>query len=333
MIIKRYVALIFIALHVYSTDALAWSKQGHNLIAEKAFDSLSVKQQRYFDATFNTIDFASDIKRGKNFKASVYSSTHATAHTIKLAASWPDAVRKLTLGQLFKKFSVPVPVTLTSLRHRDTSKWHYHNSPYFSSGVTAETRKSCDFKNKGELRYSLRLLDQTLQGSLSKKQEALVLALFVHMLQDLHQPLHNLTAINKKCSPDLGGNRFCVRKNKRSRCALNLHQLWDRGFGLFRKNSKIKFSPMKSKLKTPKDYTFDPILWSEEAVGYAKPIYELSVSYTDADKRKTAAYRKKMKPIAQKQIQLAIERLTGYLMAHYQSKTKPFKALPINSKL
>lgn len=71
----------------------------------------------------------------------------------------------------------------------------------------------------------------------SKTQKALNLRILIHVLGDIHQPLHTTTEISKAYPDgDQGGNLFPL---SRSPAGSNLHRFWDNGGGiLLGKSSK-----------------------------------------------------------------------------------------------
>ena len=71
----------------------------------------------------------------------------------------------------------------------------------------------------------------------SRAEKALNLRILIHVVGDIHQPLHTVTKISRRFPEgDLGGNLFLLAKNPNGS---NLHQYWDQGAGLFitRKNT------------------------------------------------------------------------------------------------
>ncbi len=119
-----------------------------------------------------------------------------------------------------------------------------------------------------------KLLEAYRQGT--QAQRAVVLAFIVHLLADANQPLHTMAALDKACESDAGGNGFCLQQ-KGGRCALNLHQLWDRGFGMFDGSNAITANASSKPFSTAKfarwsDY---PEVIAKSSIGLATPIYNL----------------------------------------------------------
>ncbi len=94
-----------------------------------------------------------------------------------------------------------------------TKTWHYKN---IDEGVAYE---SAPLEPKGDVVVALKkLMDDLSDVTASDAQKALALKMFIHLMGDLHQPMH----MGHKT--DLGGNRWKVRFFNRD---ANLHSIWD----------------------------------------------------------------------------------------------------------
>ncbi len=95
----------------------------------------------------------------------------------------------------------------------NTGPWHYVNIPRGASGYNArrDCRHGCVVS---AIERSLRLLQDTSKDR-AVRQEALKWV--VHLVADIHQPLHAI-------ADDRGGNDVIVQFNGRK---ANLHRLWD----------------------------------------------------------------------------------------------------------
>lgn len=91
--------------------------------------------------------------------------------------------------------------------------WHYKNIDEDETFETAKINEKGDIITALEKQISV-LRDTTL----SKEERSLALKMTVHLLGDIHQPLHLGHA------SDLGGNRWEVRYFKNP---TNLHSVWD----------------------------------------------------------------------------------------------------------
>lgn len=218
--------ILVIALSVsFSDEARAWSAPGHMQIAEAAFVGLSKQEQGALSSVL-----AAGPWVGKG-------NAPAQAHLAR-AAVWPDRIRDTSLQQIFQRHgSGRVPPALRSYRMHDTAQWHFVNARFLTPAgelVPASSRaQSCPPAAYGQL-YDVwvPLLNAFTQAN-DVRDKAIILAFIMHMGGDAYQPLHTFAALDQHCDHDRGGNGYCVESAQGKRCKTNLHQLWDRGFGVF----------------------------------------------------------------------------------------------------
>lgn len=143
--------------------------------------------------------------------------------------------------------------------------WHYVNVP---DGQTYDTME----KNPaGDILVALRRFEATLRNPNAPKEERIqALKFMVHMIGDLHQPLH----AGKR--EDLGGNRVSVHWF-RSAESTNLHTVWD---DLMIEHEKLSFTEWARFLDHPsaaeiKDWQgTDYLAWMEESYKLRDRAYE-----------------------------------------------------------
>ncbi len=290
--LKKAVRLnfVFVLLSI-SIDGFAWSAKGHEWIAEKAFERLSKREVQYYQQLVDLID----VEKKEN-------SPEADRNNLPLIASYPDRVRDISFSQLFLKNETLLPKAFIHKADNNTSAWHYHNEV-----VRTEDNAHCRFQNRGELLTMLDEIDKALGTPLTKKQEALLISFQIHLIQDLHQPLHSFTKLSDSCESDLGGNKTCYRMGFLGRCKTNLHALWDSGFDVFRRTSPVSLTDI---FLGDKD-EFLPALWNQENQRYSHDVYD--ISYAD--------YFERSQVIAKDRIDLAVSRLAYYLKLHHKRKT------------
>ncbi|MEP6536495.1 MAG: S1/P1 nuclease, partial [Bryobacteraceae bacterium] len=149
------------------------------------------------------------------------------------------------------------------------------------------------------------------------------MAWLVHLVGDIHQPLHCVARftgrhLNENTGRDIGdqgGNLFLIDDS-----AKNLHALWDNALGAT--DSRLDFVKTAASLATTADLVarLDTASWVEESVDLAK-----SLVYTigdDAGKssppRVTPEYRAALQKAAQERIAAAGYRLAALLNARLQ---------------
>lgn len=112
------------------------------------------------------------------------------------------------------------------------NKWHYINSP-----IVKNIRKRKKTYPPNILTKSKELISILKNKNTSIYNQAWSLRMLIHLIGDLHQPLHTATLYNKKFKRgDLGGLKYKINSPYK-----NLHSYWDQGGGLLRfKYNKTK---------------------------------------------------------------------------------------------
>ena len=139
----------------------------------------------------------------------------------------------------------------------------------------------------------------------SLADKGLSLRILIHLVGDIHQPLHTVTKVSKRFPKgDLGGNLFTLAKNP---IGHNLHQYWDNGAGILIGQSK-KFQVRNKALQLEKKWSCEaantkkkPGQWIKESHQIAlKQVYTIT-PYTIPNKR----YQLNAQNITQKQMLFA----------------------------
>ncbi len=171
---------------------------------------------------------------------------------------------------------------------------HYVNMP--KNVFVYDKKRDCR-KNKCIVE-AIKAFSKTIK-SRKKKQQLLALRLLIHLIADIHQPLH------AGLYSDRGGNRYKVRFNNKS---LSLHQFWDTH--LLRTIAKdwqglasiLQKSSMKVSLLGPEQ-------WAQES-------HQLSMTHVYKAKKKAAisqAYIEPSQDLIKKQMYQAGWRLAAWL--------------------
>ena len=122
-------------------------------------------------------------------------------------------IKKLLDGQSLAYISTYADEIKSDKKYRKFSAWHYVNFPF---GMKYEDSKKSKY---GDLAVGIATCKRKIiDKNTSKKDKAFYLKLLVHLIGDLHQPLH----IGRK--EDKGGNTIQVQWHKRG---TNLHHVWD----------------------------------------------------------------------------------------------------------
>ncbi len=290
--LKKAVKLsLFLIAFSFSSFAYSWSKEGHEAITYAAISALNMEQRGYYKELATALFNSNDLPQ----KA----TTEGFGAVVRFG-SFPDTIRDKLISDIFGFYDESVPKLLLEYSDETSNRWHYHNIVRRD-----KTNSQCEFVNRGKLLDRLILLDAVLKSSISKRQEALLLSFQIHLIQDLHQPLHTLTKLGASCTHDFGGNRTCVEYKTNGQCKLNLHRYWDSGFGVF---DRLNISTLDSALKNAGENNFSPEKWAAENSEFYDHIYHLD----------NLRYHEASKELVRKRLSLAVRRLTYYLKTHYE---------------
>jgi len=148
--------------------------------------------------------------------------------------------------------------------YNHTADWHW---------VTVETGKTYDESPKnpnGDVIMTLeRLITELKSHKLDKKKEAEALKMLVHLVGDIHQPLH------VGCCDDQGGNKTKV---KWFRNDSNLHRVWD---SEMIDDTKLSYTELAMSLGKPDKVTVAQWQkasvrdWANESMSYRKEVYDI----------------------------------------------------------
>lgn len=221
------------------------------------------------------------------------------AESLDEAANWPDEMRSAP-GEFWQKTSTP---------------WHYVTL----NGIIYDHAPS-----EGDALKALNQFRDVLRdpnASLADKQ--LALRFVVHLVGDLHQPLH----VGKCC--DRGGNEVKVKWFGRD---LNLHSVWDSALV---DEQQLSFTEMAAKLErhtSPKDvidwWDINPRDWISESAQIRETVYPSAPAKPAKGKKKgkgpavpelSYAYVYKFTPVMERRLQQAGLRLAAYLNDIYAS--------------
>lgn len=210
------------------------------------------------------------------------------AESLEEAANWPDEMK-----------SAP-----TTFWQKTASPWHY---------VTLNGTLYDEAPSEGDALEALNRFSATLRdpnASLEEKQ--LALRFIVHLVGDLHQPLH----VGKCC--DRGGNEVKVRWFGRD---LNLHSVWDSALV---DEQQYSFTEYAAKLKrhTSNDdviawWDINPRDWISESAQIRETIYPKPPSDPKKVPELSWSYVYEFTPVMERRLSQAGVRLAAYLNAIY----------------
>lgn len=205
---------------------------------------------------------------------------------------WPDAIRSQKIDAY--------------------THWHYIDLPFSTDGT--QPKKNIDTDNAV---WAVNSIEQVVKNDQANNYErARFLAFLVHIVADLHQPLHTVSRVSAAHPDgDRGGNLFHIRYHNQN---VSLHKLWDEGVGEFDGPSKPEsINTLATTIATlypetyfgKKSHDLDPEHWAKEGSEHAKK----TVYNTTENQPVSTAYIENGKKLAEQQAALAGYRLANLL--------------------
>jgi S1/P1 nuclease len=205
----RPLTAISVLILTVTPHAQAWNPPTHIVTGSIAYHTLSQHaEQRTILEAIRPFLYAKSLDPDGSLRRQAQHLTGREADEMRfiLTAAWADVIRNVD-----------------AVHRRD--KWHYINWPFKPGGEPpsvvvrppqAENILSALAQNESVLR----------NAGLSDRR-AIAFAWLLHLVGDLHQPLHAAQLFTRQYPEgDRGGNEICVRVNPGS-APINLHMLWD----------------------------------------------------------------------------------------------------------
>lgn len=188
-----------------------------------------------------------------------------------------------------------------------TAPWHYVNIPHGLSYDDFKTTLTT-LQTPNLYKALLQCVEDLKNPSKTKEDKVFALKFLVHLVGDLHQPMHMGRA------EDLGGNRIKITLMRREG---NLHSLWDSSLINYSGMSYSEFANECDNLSAKEIR----ILQNDDVVKWAYESYQISQQlYAEAEKDPDFdfAYYPKHADMMKKRIAQAGVRLAGLLNAIYK---------------
>lgn len=245
MLMRFYTLLLCLcALNCYS-----WNMQGHQVVAQVAFDHLTPNAKKMCHKYLNP-------RSKKSLNASFIA-----------ASIWLDLIK------------------IKNIHWYDT--FHYIDIPFSSDGSALPSVETTNAA--WGINNAISVLSTKKTKATDKR---LALLILIHLVGDIHQPLHAVTRVtNQLPQGDLGGNLFPLGANM---VGNNLHKYWDNGAGFFMGHSRLE--QIKSKaLLLQKKWSCSIVKTQKNPEQWAKASHQLAVNHV---------YQINPKEIPNKQYQL-----------------------------
>lgn len=210
--LRLAVALMAASL-ILPPSALAWDETGHKTVARIAWDNMTPQART---AAINLLLSApNDTGMRRLLPNDGRPEEVRYREFFQMVSTWPDIVRTNSAAYPHRKEKYHQP------------KWHYINLFWEDSGGTPA---NVDKPPRGKLITQLEEFGASVGGAGAAGERAIQLAWIVHLMGDIHQPLHcsaRISSFPGEQDGDIGGNTFYLDNNVGAEYRRTLHSYWD----------------------------------------------------------------------------------------------------------
>jgi hypothetical protein len=255
-------AVVFLS----SAPARAWIDTGHKIVALIAWDELTPKAKAAITATLKQHprydkDLAAFAPDGASGEA-------LDRHVFAVAATWPDLVRSQN-NPMHTLYNHPA--------------WHYIDIPFIVDGSPAPADNGGDNPGPHNIVEALQKNTADLKSdTVPASEKAVSICWILHLVGDIHQPLHAASMISKDFPDgDRGGNSLTVlRDPPYGNTRTNLHLLWDELPGQYKSETFEGY--VAAGVRADPRYSRDNLkdqLAVTDFMAWAKESHDLAVQY------------------------------------------------------
>ncbi len=307
--------------------ARRWDAIGHRAMAAMAYDRLSQSTRARVNALLRKHPDLESLGEGIDVQ------TPAGVREVFIRASvWPDRIR--SDARFYRETSpdaTPTPLLpgFPTMARRDG--WHYLTRSFSTDGTPTLMLEEPNVASELP-----KMADALADNAIPESVRAYHLGWIIHVVGDLHQPLHG-TSRSTAESPDgdAGGNRMWVRTPRSDRDSTNLHSTWDGMVGRVSRGipldsvalalaDALPVSEMPSDdLVIPDGAALAATVksWADESATLARYVaYDTPLRDTDAPPMLSADYMAQGERIARQRLALAAYRLVALLEARLGDK-------------
>lgn len=312
MLKLRQLIAITLCLVLFSATSQAWFGFGHMAVAYVAYQKLTPEKK---------VRVAQLLKKNPYYKtkwqALIPAGTPADQRDLMLfmiAATWPDQIKS------DPAYNIPDGTSGGNTPPSDGSAWlnqgygdlhrhkywHFIDTPFTQDGTTPLAAIPSP-----NAETEIAVFRQTLTSNSSDKLKSYDLVWLLHLVGDVHQPLHSSTRVSAADRQgDNGGNNVKLTDPSKE-----LHAFWD---GLPGDSSKVADVIAYAQTLA----AADPILvqktdasdWIKESFDIAQTsVYSDPIGTSDGPFTITPEYRTKAQKIANERVALAGERLANLI--------------------
>jgi hypothetical protein len=295
------------------SSALAWNAKGHMVVAFVAYKRLDPPIRARVDALLR---LNPDLKRWLTLIPATVPAADRNLAIFMIASTWPDQIKSDPSFRDDGTHNGNVPGGRSSAQNtgfRDKLRhkyWHFVDTPFSTSSLPLPSLATTNAKER--ITLFLSVLKSTSDDSLKSYD----LAWLLHLIGDVHQPLHAATRVTKgDLDGDDGGNGVKICMDQQCAGTTRLHSVWD---GLLGGRDDVAAAMATAIGLPPADPTLAAILdesvWIAESFALAKSVvYAQPVGTGLGPFRLTATYNSRVMSTGRAQAALAGARLAAVL--------------------
>lgn len=308
----RFSVIVLVVCLAFNTHVFAWSGPGHMVVAAIAYRDLNQQERQQITQVLTAHPDA------EKWQTAIFKDNPEADEGLVLmmgASTWPDSLR----------------FSHSKWNHKE---WHYVDYPITPPDFPIKASPA----PQNDIVFAINLCLKSLKDpSTSPADKACWMSWLIHLVGDIHQPLHCCALVNAEFAApdgDRGGNLIFVKATEASK-GIPLHKMWDDAMGTARGFHATQFRSysnkavlLSSQLKRvdAEELTrsVTPEQWARESWKIAVEDVYLRGSlrygtYTDVPPVLPDGYTKKLKSISAARITLGGYRLAdlirGSLMA------------------
>jgi hypothetical protein len=307
----RPLIAVTLCLFVFSSTSQAWFGFGHMAVAYVAYQKLTPEKKTRVATLLKKNPYYNT-----RWKALIPVGTPSDERDLMLfmiAATWPDEIKSdskyVNDGMAGGNRPPSGPTAWQNTGYGDLNRhkyWHFIDTPFTQDGTAPLSAIPSP-----NAETEIAIFRQTLTSNSSDKLKSYDLVWLLHLVGDVHQPLHSSTRVSAAdLEGDNGGNNV-----KLAAPSSELHAFWD---GLPGDSSNVADVITYAKTLT----AADPLLakkadasdWIKESFDIAQTtVYSTPIGTNDGPFTITPAYKAKAQTIADARVELAGERLANLI--------------------
>jgi hypothetical protein len=284
---------------------LAWDDEGHMIVAAAAYDRLTPQTKtrvaQLLALNKYPTDGDNDAKPADQAKAA-----------FMMAATSPDAIKHSTgfRNDGDDPTRAPDPGRNSGFDDKFMHRyWHYIDKPFSTDGTPVVQPPEINAQTR------IGLFRQVLASDAPDPVKAFDLVWLLHLVGDVHQPLHATSRFTRDADPkegDRGGNevKLCVDP-----CKEELHAFWDDVLGTSKKvSAAIDEARQLPQPNASLPAQSSEVAWVKESFQVAREsVYQPPIGEGNGPFTLTATYKADAKRIARERVALAGIRLANLL--------------------